>query len=104
MLLILGKKRDPRRHTLPEVCTPSTICATAFHFQVRDGTGWDHCALATDLYFTMLMRHFIITSMLRRAYSVAFLLFLSYVPCCGVSPPGAALRGTCNGYGANPGP
>ena len=28
---------------------PTTIGAAAFHFRVRNGTGWDHCALATGL-------------------------------------------------------
>lgn len=30
-------------------CRPTTIGAAAFHFRVRNGTGWDHCALATGL-------------------------------------------------------
>ena len=28
---------------------PTTIGAAAFHFRVRNGTGWYHCALATGL-------------------------------------------------------
>ena len=27
----------------------TTIGATAFHFRVRDGTGWFHCAMATRI-------------------------------------------------------
>lgn len=26
---------------------PTTIGAAAFHFRVRDGTGWFHCAVVT---------------------------------------------------------
>ena len=28
-------------------CRPTTIGAAVFHFRVRNGTGWGHCALAT---------------------------------------------------------
>ena len=33
---------------------PTIIGATAFHFRVRDGNGWGHCAMVTRLQFTTL--------------------------------------------------
>src|SRR5262245_26604429 len=30
-----------------EACAPSIVGAATFHFRVRDGNGWFHCALAT---------------------------------------------------------
>ncbi len=37
------------RHTI--------IGATAFHFRVRNGNGWYHCAMVTRLRFMMRVRH-----------------------------------------------
>ena len=37
------------RHTI--------IGATAFHFRVRNGNGWYHCAMVTRLRLMMRVRH-----------------------------------------------
>ena len=46
LLLSVGQKKAWQRPTLPPTCG-STIGAAGLNFRVRDGNGWDPCAVVT---------------------------------------------------------
>ena len=51
------EKKPPHRPTLPGPCGPSTIGAAAFHDPVRNGMGWSHSAVSTEVSAVVCSGH-----------------------------------------------